>query len=110
MENDLTYQTVITILTAIITGGFVLILVENGNRKNRDNDRYDYCITPFMLKFSAYLRYIHLCHHYLKFPHEKDEYMQQFHNHLIKLSNIITHFWLYPRKVVFALPSTAPAP
>lgn len=53
-----TYNTVITILSAVITGGFVLILVEIGNRKNRESDRYRQTMTPFVQKLSAYLRYI----------------------------------------------------
>ena len=34
------YNTAVAILTAIVTGGFVLVFVEIGNRKNRENDNY----------------------------------------------------------------------
>ena len=52
------HSAVITILSAVITGGFVLIFVEIGNRKNRENDRYRQIMTPFFQKLSAYFRYI----------------------------------------------------
>lgn len=52
------HSAVITILSAVITGGFVLIFVEIGNRKNRENDRYRQLMTPFFQKLSAYFRYI----------------------------------------------------
>lgn len=53
-----TYNTVVTILSAVITGGFVLILMEMGNRKNRESERYRQTMIPFAQKLSAYLRYI----------------------------------------------------
>lgn len=59
MEGYITiYNTVVTILSAVITGGFVLILVEIGNRKNRESDQYRQTMMPFVQKLSAYLRYI----------------------------------------------------
>ncbi len=48
----------LAILTSIITGGFVLVFVEIGNRKNRENDKHDQIMAPFMHKLSAYFRYI----------------------------------------------------
>lgn len=50
-----TYNTVVTILSAVITGGFVLILMEMGNRKNRESERYRQTMIPFAQKLSAYL-------------------------------------------------------
>lgn len=38
----------LAILTSIITGGFVLVFVEIGNRKNRENDKHDQIMAPFM--------------------------------------------------------------
>lgn len=52
------HSAVITILSAVITGGFVLIFVEIGNRKIRENDKYRQIMAPFMQKLSAYFRYI----------------------------------------------------
>ena len=42
----------LAILTSIITGGFVLVFVEIGNRKNRENDRHEQIMTPFYHKLS----------------------------------------------------------
>lgn len=38
MTYEILYSTVVAILTAIITGGFILVFVEIGNRKNREMD------------------------------------------------------------------------
>lgn len=54
-------QIVLTILSSIITGGFVLVFVEIGNRKNRENDKYEHIMYPFMHKLSSYFRYISWC-------------------------------------------------
>ncbi len=58
MTDSLEVQYVLSILTSIITGGFVLVYVEIGNRINRENDRWETLITPFMRKISAYCRFI----------------------------------------------------
>lgn len=47
MTDSLEVQYVLSILTSIITGGFVLVYVEIGNRINRENDRCETLITPF---------------------------------------------------------------
>lgn len=54
-------QIVLSILSSIITGGFVLVFVEIGNRKNRENDKYEHIMYPFMHKLSSYFRYISWC-------------------------------------------------
>lgn len=58
LSYEVIFNTVVTILSAIITGGFVLVFIEIGNRKNREDDRYRQIMNPFMQKFSAYSRYI----------------------------------------------------
>lgn len=58
----------LSILTSIITGGFVLVLVEIGNRKNRENDRYELLMHPFMHKLSAYFRFIGWCKSHIIYP------------------------------------------
>lgn len=45
---DTLYSTALAILTAIITGGFVLIFVEIGNRKNRESDKFEIDFRPFI--------------------------------------------------------------
>lgn len=47
MSYDLLFSTVVTILSAIITGGVILVFVEIGNRKNREIDSYQYFVEPF---------------------------------------------------------------
>ena len=74
------YQTVLTILSSIITGGFVLVFVEIGNRKNRENDRHDIQMLPFIHKLSAYFRFISWCSSHINYPkplNEKDRNFKQ---------------------------------
>lgn len=58
----------LAILTSIITGGFVLVFVEIGNRKNRENDKHDQIMAPFMHKLSAYFRYISWSSSHIIYP------------------------------------------
>lgn len=58
-------QIVLSILSSIITGGFVLVFVEIGNRKNRENDKYEHIMYPFMHKLSSYFRYISWCQNHI---------------------------------------------
>ena len=70
MTYELFHSTALTILAAIITGGFVLVFVEIGNRKNRDNDYHYQILAPFMNKLSAYFRYIMWCQSSIIYPKE----------------------------------------
>lgn len=78
MEYLTLYQTVVTILSSIITGGFVLVFVEIGNRKNRENDRYDMQMSPFIHKLSAYFRFISWCHSHINYPKSLNEKERNF--------------------------------
>ena len=88
-----TYDTVVTILSAVITGGFVLILVEIGNRKNRESDRYRQTMTPFVQKLSAYLRYICWIKPHIVNPKPTNEdekiFLSIVHNYGVKGSDLL---------------------
>lgn len=72
-------QTILlSLLTSIITGGFILVFVEIGNRKNRENDRYDQIMRPFMHKLSSYFRFLCWCSHHIKYPSKLNAYEQEF--------------------------------
>lgn len=68
----------LAILTSIITGGFVLVFVELGNRKQRENERFDQKITPFMHKLSAYFRFMSWCSHRIIYPKPTEGYNKDF--------------------------------
>lgn len=72
-EYIVTYNTMITILSAVITGGLVLILVELSNRRNRENDRYQQRMNTFMLKLSAYFRYLCWVYSHISAPKIKND-------------------------------------
>ena len=72
-------QTILlSILTSIITGGFILVFVEIGNRKNRENDRYDQIMRPFMHKLSSYFRFLSWCGSCIKYPKELNGWETEF--------------------------------
>lgn len=74
----MTYSTIVTILSAVITGGFVLVFVEIGNRKNRENDRYRQLMEPFMRKLCAYFRYIEWTSKCIIYPRPMNENEEEF--------------------------------
>lgn len=81
------YSTALAILTAIITGGFVLIFVEIGNRKHREADKFEIEFRPFIHKLSAYLRFINWCSFCIKYPEKMDEYEAEFKDLIKSLNN-----------------------
>lgn len=74
------------ILTSIITGGFILVLVEIGNRKNRLRDKYDQIMWPFMRKLSSYFRFMSWCRGRIRFPNELNENETAFKDLVEKVS------------------------
>lgn len=68
----------LAILTSIITGGFVLVFVEIGNRKNRENDKHDRIMSPFMHKLSAFFRYINWSSSHIQYPKPLEGYEESF--------------------------------
>ena len=77
--NQTDIQTILlSILTSIITGGFILVFVEIGNRKNRENDRYDQIMGPFMHKLSAYFRFLSWCLSRIRYPNKLNNYEKEF--------------------------------
>lgn len=66
------------ILTSIITGCFVLVLVAIGNRKNRENDRCEQTMRPFMHKLSAYFRFVSWCSSHIIYSKPINDYEKFF--------------------------------
>ena len=83
MDQESVLNILLPILTSIITGGFILVFVEIGNRMNRENDRYDQIMRPFIHKLSAYFRFIDWCRGGILYPKELNEYETNF-KHLIE--------------------------
>lgn len=81
----------LSILTSIITGGFVLVFVEIGNRKNRENDRYEQILRPFMHKLSSYFRYILWYKHHIKYPSQLNENEENFKTIINEVYRHSTH-------------------
>ena len=68
----------LAILTSIITGGFVLVFVEIGNRKNRENDKHEQIMFPFMHKLSSYFRFMSWCSGHIMYPKPEEGYEKEF--------------------------------
>lgn len=73
IEYNSISQTVLVILTSIITGGFVLVFVEIGNRINRENNHFEMFMKPFIHKLSAYCRFISWCDGHICYPDKCNE-------------------------------------
>ena len=78
MDYSTTYNTIVTILSAVITGGFVLVFIEIGNRKNRENDQYRLIMEPFMRKLCAYFRYVNWIKSQIIYPTNPNENEKEF--------------------------------
>lgn len=85
MEYISVSQIALAILTSIITGGFVLVFVEIGNRIERENDHYAMVMKPFMHKLSAYCRCISWCEGHVVYPNNRNEKEEEFKKLLCKL-------------------------
>lgn len=73
-----TYSTALSILTAVITGGFIIVYIELGNRKNRLHDSYVQTMTPFYKKISAYFRFLSWSQGQLMYSKEQNAYEDNF--------------------------------
>lgn len=56
----------------------MLVLVEIGNRKNRENDRHEQIMRPFMHKLSAYFRFANWCSSCIIYPNPLNDYEKSF--------------------------------
>lgn len=65
------FSTSLAILSAVITGGFVLIYVELSNKKTRETDNYEQLMRPFMHKLSSYFRFVSWSKTKIKIPKDK---------------------------------------
>ena len=78
----------LSILTSIVTGGLVLVLVEIGNRRNRENERYERIMEPFMHTLSSYLRFISWFRGSFIFPKDVNGYEVDFKSLIDRLSKL----------------------
>ena len=85
----------LAILTSIITGGFVLVFVEIGNRKNRENDRYDGLLTPFLHKLSSYFRFMNWCRSQILYPKDINGYEKEF-------KSLVNQMEMYGSKLIMS--------
>lgn len=88
MCDHQTFSTTLSILTAVITGGFILVYIELGNRKNRLIDSYNQIMSPFMKRLSAYCRFVTWSKSQLIYSKGEDTYEENFK----KLVNQIGHY------------------
>lgn len=58
METPKMIETIINILITLISGGFIIFLIEIENRKNCEYDKYFNFVQPLMNKLSAYCRFV----------------------------------------------------
>ena len=88
MCDHQTFSTALSILTAVITGGFILVFIELGSRKNRLIDSYYQIMPPFLKRLSAYCRFVTWSKSQLIYSKGEDTYEENFK----KLVNQISHY------------------
>lgn len=69
----------VTILTALLTGGFLMLFIENRHIGANVDDRYHFIMKPFMHKLSNYLKFISSAKAYYSINQgDKEEYVYKF--------------------------------
>lgn len=77
MCDQQTFSTALSILTAVITGGYILVYIAIDNRKNRHIDSYNQIMSPFLKSLSAYCRFVTWSKSQLIYSKGKDAYEEK---------------------------------
>ncbi len=77
MCDQQTFSTALSILTAVITGGYILVYIAIDNRKNRLIDSYNQIMPPFLKSLPAYRRFVTWSKSQLIYSKGKDAYEEK---------------------------------
>lgn len=80
---------IVSILTALLTGGFLMLFIENQHLGSKVTENYHAIMNPFMRRFSGYVRFIESIKtwYVVKKTADKDSYARDFKKLLDKLGN-----------------------
>lgn len=78
MEDKELVHVVINVLTTLITGGFIIVLLDISNRKNRVRDDFKSINSKFVDNLTAYCRFVVWYEPVLHYIDGADEYVKKF--------------------------------
>lgn len=83
------YSIVVTILTALLTGGFLMLFIENRHIGDNVVNRYHFIMMPFMHRLSSYFKFISSAKSYYVVKHgDKDIYVHKFRTLLDEMGKL----------------------
>lgn len=86
MESQI--SNIITILTSLLTGGVLMILIENLHLSNVITDRFYNKMKPFECRFKSYISFVQLMRSRMSFKKNEIEYTETLENLINKISKI----------------------
>lgn len=78
----------ITILSALLTGGFILFFVENQHVESEVIRRYHSIMDPYYHKLSLYLKFVYFINYRMRYADLNDGYVRDFKSIIEKLSKL----------------------
>lgn len=83
------YSIAVTILTALLTGGFLMLFIENRHIGDNVVNRYHFIMMPFMHRLSNYFKFISSAKtYYVVNRGDKEEYVHDFKSLLDKMGKL----------------------
>lgn len=71
-------EIIVPILVAILTGGFLMLFIENQHSSTSINNRYRFIMEPFYHKLSNYFKFVGTFRTYIRISDKKGEYVNEF--------------------------------
>lgn len=99
MEPQL--EIAITILSALLTGGFILFFIENQHIEKEVADNFKSIMNPYYNKLGDYLRFVYFISGRLRFKVEKDSYVEDYKKIVDYLSGIGGKLYVSSKNVGF---------
>ena len=79
---------IVPILVAIITGGFLMLFIENQHVASSVNERYSFIMRPFYHKLSNYFKFVGTFSTYMRVKNKKGEYVSTFTGLVDKMGHL----------------------
>ena len=79
---------IIPILVAILTGGFLMLFIENQHITSSVNERYNFIMKPFYHKLSNYFKFVGTFRTYMRIKNKKGEYVENFTGLVDKMGHL----------------------
>ena len=79
---------IVPILVAILTGGFLMLFIENQHVTSSVNERYGFIMKPFYHKLSNYFKFVGTFRTYMQIKNKKGEYVETFTGLVDKMKHL----------------------